>query len=511
MGELKEIVDVLEPVLKFDRFYQSSLTEAGGIVLFMIRKNGKKLLVAVKKNAASDMERFEGEMCVYGEYDVKICPLTPGNASILREMCPFIVPSPVGKNSAFGLGDRLGNATPGHIRAVSKFDVVPVFAQQSVREMSRTERTPQQVMDDVTWAVFREHYTGLFGADADHLKTEKDIRKGFEAGFTMFTTDPSDHINNLADTLSIGKLEEAFNDLFENNGEKQGLMDTYLKGKFPLQMSFSEEEVKREAVKYLPAIRHVLRMYEYLLNLEGSREFDFEVSVDETELPTSPRAHLFIITQLSKNGVKITGLAPRFAGEFQKAIDYIGDVGKFKEELRQHVVIAGEFGSYKISIHSGSDKFSIFPVVGEVAEGLFHEKTAGTSYVEAMRVIAEKAPELYREIHKFGLRRFKEDRASYHVTTDLSVIPDVDKLADSELVKLLNENNSRQLIHITYGSVLQAKDENDKFRFRGRIMEVLDINEEEYFKVLDEHFSRHMKCLGLKEKTVQDAGSFEKN
>ena len=128
MEELKEIVDVVEPVLKFDGFYQSSLMEAGGIVLFMIKKNGKKLLVAVKKEAASDMERFEGEMCVCGEYDVKICPLTPGNASILREMCPFIVPSPVGKTSAFGLGDRLGNATPGHIRAVSKFEVVPVFA-----------------------------------------------------------------------------------------------------------------------------------------------------------------------------------------------------------------------------------------------------------------------------------------------------------------------------------------------------------------------------------------------
>ncbi len=458
MKKLKEIVDLLAPVLKFDVVYTASLTESGGMVLFMVKKNGKKMLAAIKKkkDTASDMEKFEGEMCVCGEYDVKMCPLVPGNASVLREVCPWTCPSPVGKNSAFGLGDRLGNATPGHIRAVSKFDIVPVFAQQSVREMSRTGRISQQVMDDVTWAVFREHYTGLFGADADHLKMEEDIRKGFEAGFTMFTIDPSEHINNLAETLSS---------------------------------------------KYLPAIRYVVRMYQYLSNLEGSREFDFEVSVDETELPTSPRAHLFIITQLVKNGVKITGLAPRFTGEFQKAIDYIGDVGKFTEELKQHVIIAKEFGGYKISIHSGSDKFSIFPAVGEVAGGLFHEKTAGTSYVEAIRVIAGKSPELYREIHKFALTKFEDDRASYHVTTDLSIIPDVDKLADSELEKLLNENNCRQLIHITYGSVLQERDESGKFRFRGRIMEVLDINEKEYFKVLDEHFSRHMRCLGLKKKT----------
>jgi hypothetical protein len=377
---------------------------------------------------------------------------------------------------------------------------VPVFAQQSVREMSRTGSTPRQVMDYATWAIFQEHYTGTFGADADHLKTDDDIKETFEAGFTMFTIDTSDYINDKAARLSPEQLEEAFACLFDSDDEKREFMDAYLHCEFPLQISFSVEEIKRKACKYLPALRRIIKMHQYLSQLRGKRQFDFEVSIDETDVPTSPKDHLFIITQLVNHGVEITGLAPRFTGEFQKAIDYIGNTEKFAEELKQHAAIAKQFGDYKISIHSGSDKFSIFPIVGKVTKGLFHEKTAGTSYLEAIRVIARKAPALYRRIHKFALTRFEKDRASYHVTTNLAAIPDVDSLTDNELEKLLDDNDARQLIHITYGSVLQAKDENGKPLFRKRIMEVLDENEEEYFEFLDKHISRHMKCLGLREK-----------
>lgn len=527
---LKQIVNILGPVLKFDRFYPASLTEMDGTILFLIKRDKKKLLVVAqeKKVDKSNIRKFEGEETVFEEYLVKTCPLNGRNAASLRKVCPFTKPRPVGNKTCFGLGDRLGNATPGHIRAIKKFEVVPIFAQQSAREMSRTGREPQQVMDDATWGVFQEHYTGIFGADADHLKTEDDIRKTSEAGFKMFTIDPSDYIDNLADRLSPKQLEETFASLFDNHKKKRDLIDMYLNRKFPLNINFSEEEIKREAIKYLPAIRHVVRMYEYLSQLyphlspaplrgrseergqtnsyafkiEAERKFDFEVSIDETDLPTSPKDHLFIITQLLNHGVNLTGLAPRFPGEFQKAIDYIGDIERFSEELEQHVVIAKQFGNYKISIHSGSDKFSIFPAIGKVTEGLFHEKTAGTSYLEAIRVIARKAPALYRQIHEFALTTFEKDRASYHVTTNLDAIPDVGHVADAELEKLLDDDNSRQVIHITYGSVLQAKDEENKPLFREKIMETLDENEEEYFQFLDNHISHHMRALGLAEKNA---------
>jgi hypothetical protein len=502
MKELRKVADKLNPILKPDKLYPASLTEMDGAVLFLIKRDGKKLLVAAaaENGDKANIGKFEGEEITHQGYAVKTCPLNSANAASLRELCPFLKPVAIGSKTAFGLGDRLGNATPGHIRAVRKFEVVPVFAQQSVREMSRTGSTPRQVMDYAAWAVFQEHYTSTFGADADHLKTEGDIKETSEAGFTMFTIDTSDYINDDAVRLAPEQLEEAFSRLFSSDDEKQEFMDAYLHSEFPLQISFSEEEIKREACKYLSALRRIIELYRYLSQLRGKCRFDFEVSIDETDVPTSPKDHLFIVTQLSNHGVGITGLAPRFTGEFQKAIDYIGDTEKFAEELKQHTAIAKQFGNYKISIHSGSDKFSIFPIVGEVTKGLFHEKTAGTSYLEAIRVIAGNAPALYRRIHKFALTRFEKDRASYHVTTNLAAIPGVDSLPDDELKKLMDDNDARQLIHITYGSVLQAKDENGKSLFRERIMKILDENEDEYFELLDKHISRHMRCLGLREK-----------
>ncbi len=497
-----EIDKTFRPLLKFDKFYPDSLTEREGTILFLIKKGGKKLLVIAeaRDTVKSDIEKFEGEEYACEDYQVKVCPLTSPNAASLRKLCPFTRPVAVGNKTGFGLGDRLGNATPGHVRAASKFNVVPVFAQQSIREMTRTGRTPQQVMDEAAWGIFQEHYTRPFGADADHLKTTEDIETCFKAGFTMFTVDPSDHINNQADGMSVEELESAFEGLFDDRKQKEFLLNTYLGRTFEsegLQSSFKDEEIKRASVKYLQAIKQVIKMYKHLSQLHGEKPFDFEVSIDETDLPTLTSDHFFIITQLKEQGVKVTSLAPRFVGEFQKAIDYIGDIQKFTSVLEQHTAIARQYGNYKLSIHSGSDKFSIFGVVGRVTQGLFHEKTAGTSYLEAIRTVARKVPDFYRQIHKFALSRFEQDRVSYHVTTDLKAIPDVDQIADEELEELFDEDNTRQLIHITYGSVLQAKDENDQYIFRDRLMQILDKNEEEYFGLLERHISRHMESLGL--------------
>lgn len=209
------IGNIFGPALRFDKFYPASLTEAAGAILFMVKKGGKKLLVVAEKEPDSSdtettdrdkcnkqgskkispLEKFEGEDYTCQDYQAKVCPLTSPNAASLREVCPFTRPVPIGTRTGFGLGDRLGNATPGHVRAVNKYDVVPVFAQQSIGEMTRTGRTPQQVMDEATWGVFQKHYTGPFEADADHLKTIEDIEACFKAGFTMFTVDPSDYIN----------------------------------------------------------------------------------------------------------------------------------------------------------------------------------------------------------------------------------------------------------------------------------------------------------------------------
>ena len=443
--DIKEIKDRF----KFEKIYEKSLTIVDNTTLFLVRKNGEKLLVvsAGKEENRSIVDKFSGEDNTYHDLPIKLCKLTSENACSLRKICPFTKPITAGNKTAFGFGDRLGNATPGHIRAVSKFKVFPVFAQQSIREMTRTGRSPQKVMDSASWGVFQLHYTAGFGADADHLKTRKDIEFTVRAGFTMFTVDSSDHITDKAASM--------------------------------------------------PAIEHMIEMYNYLAELKCGEPFDFEVSIDETDLPTSVKDHLFIITRLTAHGVRITSLAPKFVGEFQKAIDYIGDVENFARELEKHAAISRKYGNYKISIHSGSDKFSIFPAVGKITRGLFHEKTAGTSYLEAIRVIAMKVPSFYRQIHKFALTRFEQDRVSYHVTTNLKSIPDVDEIPDENLEKLFDDNDTRQLIHITYGSILQAKDKDGKYIFRDKLTKILDENEEDYFELLDRHLSKHMSAFGL--------------
>ena len=126
------------------------------------------------------------------------------------------------------------------------------------------------------------------------------------------------------------------------------------------------------------------------------------MSVDETESPTTAAQHYFIASELSRRGVKLDSLAPRFCGQFQKGVDYIGDIHELEENFRVHAGIARHFG-YKLSLHSGSDKFSVFSSFASCCDGHFHVKTAGTSWLEAMAVVAETEPQLYRRIHAFAL------------------------------------------------------------------------------------------------------------
>src|SRR5207253_4868363 len=187
----------------------------------------------------------------------------------------------------------------------------------------------------------------------------------------------------------------------------------------------SRETLYRAVVKYGMAVAHTQKMSEWIGQATAQRGAEIEVSVDETDTPTSAAEHLFIGLELKRRGVKAVSVAPRFVGEFEKGIDYKGDLKAFEKSLRQHVAIANYCGPYKISVHSGSDKFSIYPIVGRVCGNLLHVKTAGTSYLEALRVIARANSALFLEIIDYSLGRFDTDRASYHISAKLSDIPKV--------------------------------------------------------------------------------------
>src|SRR5699024_7549224 len=226
---------------------------------------------------------------------------------------------------------------------------------------------------------------------------------------------------------------------------------------------------------------------------------DFEMSIDETLTPTSPEAHFFVANELIDGGVEITSLAPRFCGEFQKGIDYIGDIEQFEREFNAHFAISEHF-DYKISVHSGSDKFSIFPIIGDITKRRYHLKTAGTNWLEAMRVIAKNDPALYRDIHSFALDNLDKAKAYYAIGADLDKVPDLNTLSDDELPALFDKPDSRQVIHITYGLILQEKDKDGQYVFRDRLYEIWNTHEDDYANLLVGHIGKHLTTLGINKK-----------
>lgn len=374
-------------------------------------------------------------------------------------------PQPLGLKRSFGFGDRLGLATPGHLTAARKFGFAPIFAQQSIREMERTQRTPQEVMAAAVGALAARGFAGVWGADADHLKTPEHVERTAAAGFCFFTIDPSEYVGK-------GELTAELEEAYGGRG-------------------FDRETLRTAAVKYGRALEHCGRMGRHIAQTMAGRPFEIEISVDETDEPTSVAEHRFIAWELRRQQVpNVVSVAPRFVGEFEKGIDYKGDLAAFEASLREHVAIAKEFGPYKISVHSGSDKFRVYPIVGRVCGDLLHVKTAGTSYLEALRVVARTAPALFAEIVEFCRGRFASDRASYHISATNEQVAGLPAFRGrAQEAAYLDEPAGRQLLHVTFGSVLTHPG------FKPRILETLQRQSALHEELLDKHFTKHLQLL----------------
>jgi hypothetical protein len=236
--------------------------------------------------------------------------------------------------------------------------------------------------------------------------------------------------------------------------------------------------------KYGRALAHTLTIAQELTAQMGVRVFDLEMSVDETDTPTSVYEHFLVVNELQRLGGPVVSVAPRFVGKFQKGVDYMGDLAEFERELVKHVAIMHHFDSYKLSIHTGSDKFSIYPMIAQHTQGRAHVKTAGTSYLEALRVIAAENPSFFRRILELSRTRFEKDRKTYFLDAQLAEVPHNDDLSDAELPGLLDHFDSRQVLHVTFGSILDE--------FRAEFHDFIERHESHYAKVLEAHFVRHL-------------------
>ncbi len=430
-----------------------------------------------------DFNGFQGEI-IAGIY---WCPLTPKNAAALRDRLPWLNPKPLGLAVSFGFGDRLGLATPGHIAAVRNSGIAPVFAQQSVRENTRTGRTPQNVLDDAMWAVFEHDWRAPWGADADHVKEISDLAQFIEAGYTFYTIDPNQYVDNSAHTDSKEVLQVKVNDLpwDELSVSLETWYQHYVENPVKLEgitLEFQEETLLRAAAKYGRAITHIKSISDYLI--VNVSQFDLEASVDETDTPTSVEEHYFIANELRRLGVPFVSLAPRFIGNFEKGVDYVGDIIEFECELEKHAAVMHAIGGYKLSIHTGSDKFSIYPSIAAQAKNKAHVKTAGTSYLEALRVIAVVDQPFFREILDFSRGCYETDKTTYHVSGKLERVSEADDLSDADILNIFDQFDTRQVLHVTFGSVLD--------HYGTELKALLGDHIDLYEEFLQAHFKHHL-------------------
>jgi hypothetical protein len=485
--------------------YPNSLVEDDEAAYFLARSGDEKRLCVMAPAGSTALGSFSGAASAQGKQTLLVCPLTHANAAALRAALPWLRPGLLGLRTSAGCGDRMGLATPGHIRAARATggNIGMIFAQQSIREMTRTDRSPDDVMDDATWGIFQEGWRAGVGADADHLKTIADIDLCAAAGYTFFTIDPGAHVDPAADTDDEAAIRAKYASLPwpDLAATARDLQVAYVDKRIEVEdraLVLDEETLLRAAVKYGRAVAHVAALYHHLAAIAPAGAFELEVSVDETDTPTSHAEHLFIARELRRLGVRWISLAPRYVGSFEKGVDYIapgakrpeeGTTDAFAADFAGHAAIARALGPYKLSLHSGSDKFSIYGIAADLARGSVHLKTAGTSYLEALRAAATFDPALFREILAFALDRYETDKASYHVSARLANVPRPETLADPDLPGLLEQFDTRQALHVTFGSVLTTP------ALKDRLMAGLIRNEEVYYGVLERHFVRHLRPL----------------
>ncbi|MEN6356893.1 MAG: tagaturonate epimerase family protein [Armatimonadota bacterium] len=449
--------------------------------VFTVVRQGKKLVGMIgpeQTRRLADEVGPEGLKLPSGE-KVTLHPLTWDNYMLLEQMLP-LAPSTCDKAASFGTGDRLGMVSAAHLEADRNYPVFPIIAQQSPRELERTSRTFKSVLLDAVMGVLESGYMGSFGADADHIKSETHFMEGVEAGYSMFTLDVSDDLLDIS-SLSASQTADAASNL---TGLSRRIVDEYAGKSISIadepDYAFSEDELIKSAMVYEKSMLQAVRfngMAKTKLD-----EFDLEISIDEGSRDTTAEDHLFVAEFLHRNNVDFKSLAPKFPGQFQKAVDYKGDYDELKRSFSIHSELARLIGGYRLSMHSGSDKFSVYKMFAEATGGNFHIKTSGTSWLQAVRLIAHINLPLFKEMYDICIKTLPENKKAYHVDIALADFPD--KLP-YDAIRFFGEPNVRQLFHISYGALLDAK--------RPEIINTLLKNEQQHYAFVTEHVERHLK------------------
>ncbi|MCX6089819.1 MAG: tagaturonate epimerase family protein, partial [Candidatus Atribacteria bacterium] len=362
----------------------------------------------------------------------------------------------------------------------------------SPRELVKTGRSFPDVLLGAAFGMLESGFSRPFGADADHIKDETYLNQGIESGFSFYTLDASEVMNRQAFFLSEVELGQAYQRLTPDQLQTyKRYIDRTIRLNDDFQIGFLENRLLPILLAYDPVLHFVEKMNSILD--ERCPVYDLEISMDEGDALTSPEAHFFVTEELHRRGIDFQSVAPKFPGSFEKGIDYVGDTKEFTRSLRKHAMIQRMVGGYRLSLHSGSDKFSIYSVFNQETEGLFHLKTSGTSWLKALETVARHDPELFRKIYDLSRVELPENRKAYVISVrEQDIQLDLESIPDKKLPDLFQNDKVRQLLHISYGSILRD--------FQSSLYQILFWEEDDHYHLVKEHIGKHLELLLGKKK-----------
>src|SRR6202142_1777832 len=314
---------------------------------------------------------------------------------------------------SFGMGDRFGHQGKAQLRACILAsglgaDIVPVW-NKSNREHLFIGTEPSGLRAEAEAAVKALGWEKPYHVDADHIRLEPVDR--FIAPSVFFTIDVADSIGKPADPGSVKAFARRHPELVGK------IVIPHIDRPFET----TAVEVERMASKFLLAVQDAGKIYRYIAQARGEAGFITEVSMDETDRPQTPPELLIILAALADEQIPIQTIAPKFNGRFNKGVDYVGDVKQFEQEFNEDLaVIAFAIRNYglppslKLSVHSGSDKFSIYEPMRRALKRFdagLHLKTAGTTWLEELIGLAEAGGDglaIAREIYAGAIGRVDE-------------------------------------------------------------------------------------------------------
>lgn len=378
---------------------------------------------------------------------------------------------------SFGIGDRFGHQGRAQLQAVIKakkagVDITPVW-NKSHREHTIIGTAPPDVRSEADAAVKALGWGGSYRVDADHIGLKNvDL---FIDSSDFFTLDVADFIGKPADEVAVNTFVEKYTKLVGSLAIP-GIEGT---------LNITAERIEAIAGKTLMAVAEAGKIYRHIEAAKGKGKFITEVSMDETDQPQTPVEMLFILAAIADEGIPAQTIAPKFTGRFNKGVDYVGDVSQFAKEFEEDLAVIAfavkEFGlpkELKLSVHSGSDKFSIYGPMNKALKKFgagLHLKTAGTTWLEELIGLAlagGEALSIAKKVYANALGRFDELCGPYATVIDIdkSGLPSpetVEKWSGEQYADALRHDQScegynlnfRQLLHVGYKVAAEMGDE----------------------------------------------------